>query len=315
MADSTPTVDDDLARAVAARREAETVERRLEQARAAAQESDAAAAAAEARAATERADVAALEHLSWSRIVSAMKGSHATDLERERAEAQAADFTAAAARARADDDARTVAALEARRESLGDVDAAYRAALDAKAAWAQEHEPATAAALARRSERLGELSDQRREADEAIAAGQEAQRLLALAHQQLGSARGWSNWDTFGGGGFFTDMAKHRRMDEAQATLRELDRSLVALDRELADVNRAGIVRLRIPPLLEVFDVFFDNLFSDLAVRRRLIDADDAVVETAAAVAGVLAQVTELGEELDRQIAAVAAERAALLGG
>ena len=75
--------DRQLASAVAARQQAGSLCRRLETATQHAQETAEALHNAQGKLAGEQGDVDALEHLSWSRILSAMEGSPATDLERE----------------------------------------------------------------------------------------------------------------------------------------------------------------------------------------------------------------------------------------
>ena len=59
------------------------------------------------------------------------------------------------------------------------------------------------------------MLDERKEVNEAIAAGQRALTSLQAAEAQLGSARGWGIFDMLGGG-LITDLVKHSKIHDAQ---------------------------------------------------------------------------------------------------
>jgi len=261
----------------------------------------------------EESDVERLEHLSWARVVASLRGRHATDLERETAERDAARFATREAEARLDQaKAEAMAARWSLRE-LGDTEAAYRAALSSKEEWANRHHPALADDLARIAERRGLLEAERRETREADDAGVRAYQLLVTVSQHLGSAESWSAWDTFMGGGLITDTIKHSRIDDARAELREADRALRVFARELADLNEQTRAALEISVGLELFDVVFDNIFSDWAVLRRIQDAQRGVRETAHDVRRLVDGLRKRAAEIDGELDALTAERERLL--
>lgn len=263
--------------------------------------------------ADEESDVERLEDLSWTRIVASLRGRHASDLEREKAERDAARFAVREAEARLEQAKAEVAAARSRLDELGDTDAAYRAALASKEEWSRTHSPALAAELAGVAERRALLEAEQRETKEADDAGATAYRLLLGVSKSLGSAESWSAWDTFMGGGLVTDMVKHSRMDDARLQLREVDRALRAFARELADLNEESKARLELGTGLELFDVVFDNIFSDWAVLRRIQDAQGNVQETAREVRRVVDRVRRRGTEIARELSELAAERERLL--
>lgn len=78
---------------------------------------------------SETTDVEKLESFSAAKIWAHLRGSHATDLERETAERDAARYAVAEAEARRDVMRRDRAALESRIAELGDVEARYRRAI------------------------------------------------------------------------------------------------------------------------------------------------------------------------------------------
>ena len=109
----------------------------------------------------------------------------------------------------------------------------------------------------------------RREVQEAIRAGENALQSLYAAKDQLNSAKNWGLFDMFGGG-FFTSMIKHSKLNVAAASLEEARYNL--------HINVNGF--------LSFADFFLDGLIADYLVQSRINDAreqvDDAIgrVET-----------------------------------
>jgi hypothetical protein len=118
--------------------------------------------------------------------------------------------------------------------------------------------------------------DQLREIVEAQQACESALTSLGEAQRKVDSARSWGTYDTWFGGGLFSSLVKHDRIDEAEDYMRAVDDALTRLRRELADVHMGGtaIGGVDVTDLTRTLDVWFDNFFSDLAVQSRLNDAD-----------------------------------------
>jgi hypothetical protein len=277
----------------------------------------AAAALADAHAVHEReaADVAALESWSPTRIWAGLRGAREVELSQEQAELQAAAYARAVAEQRC---AEAVAArdlISAAAKALGDPDERYRRAVADKERLLVATETGPAGELVETAERLGELAAERREIEEADAAGREAFAQLDEAVRLLEGARSWSTWDTFGGGGMLTDMVKYDRMDKAAATLREADARLRRLRRELADVDLSGVPDVRVDGLLQTFDVWFDNIFSDWSVRSRITEALDATVRARADVQQVAGVLKGRREEVEWEAGRLEARRTEILTG
>ena len=131
--------------------------------------------------------------------------------------------------------------------------------------------------------------DQLREIREAQDACEAALTSLGEAQRRVDSARSWGTYDTWFGGGLFSSLIKHDRIDEAESCMRAVDDALNSLRRELADVHVDGatIGGVGVTDLTRTLDVWFDNFFSDLAVQSRLKSADqrlDAIGEALVAV-------------------------------
>ena len=307
------TAHEQLEAASRARREASGLRTRLDAALRHAEGTTARVQQARDGLTVESDDVERLESLSWARILSALKGSHATDLEREQAERDAARYTVADADTRDSLARRDVEAVRSQLEALGDVDRAYAEALAAKEVWVSAHDPAAAQGLSEVAERHGVLLAEDQEGREAYDAGVTARAHLLQARQLLGSAQSWSTWDTFGGGGLFTDLMKYDKLDQVGDALRRADHALNAFSRELADVHLAGVEAVNLDGMTRAFDVFFDNIFTDLRVRSRIQDAGIRVDQALRSVEDTLHALDLRGRAVADELAALAVRRESLL--
>lgn len=277
---------------------------------------DDAARAAEAAAAdytAEQADVARLEGISPSRIWASLTFSREGDLARERAERDRASYVAAEAHARLTRADGELVRLEQRLAAYVKVDAELEEAQTAKEQWlADAGDPGGVELVALATEAAG-LRDRQKELHEAAVAAVDARRALADAERLLGSARNWSNWDTFMGGGLFSDMMKYDRVDDSTRALGDARRALEKLQQELADVGTQAELRLEASMGLKVFDTLFDNIFSDLAMRSRIVDAHDAVSDVLPKVVALLPPLDAELRAVEARLAEVAARRSTLL--
>ena len=248
------------------------------------------------RHALEQRDVERLESLSLTRVVAGLRGAGRREdrLARERAEADAAHYRVAEAGQRLAAVERELAQAEARWAELAAVPAAFVAALDDKEAWVRAVGGPVADQMIRLAQDRGRTDAELRELAEASqAAGQAAQALRAVG-EKLGSADSWSAYDTFFGGGVLSSSFKHDRLDEAARFAAHADRCLAVLRTELADV---GIVRpvgrIGVDRGTRFLDVWFDNLFTDLAVRNHIKRAQDNLADARRRVAVVRRQLAD----------------------
>ena len=113
--------------------------------------------------------------------------------------------------------------------------------------------------------------DIEKEKREAIEAGRRALNSLQAAKENLNSAKNWGLVDMFGGG-FFTTMLKHSKMDQAKYDLRNFSR-------ELNDVNMACNLNIDTGDFLSFADYFFDGFVVDWVVQDRINNAKRQVEE------------------------------------
>ncbi|MGA8995541.1 MAG: hypothetical protein WB441_14660 [Nocardioidaceae bacterium] len=314
MTDGGDLPGDRLERAARGRREAEGLRVQLAGARQHAEATAAKTREVRAALAEEDHDVERLESASWSRVVSSLRGRLSTDWERESAERDAARYLLADALARADLARAELESLQARLDALGDVEAAWQRALEEQERWAAGRDPATARSIQEISRARGDLLAEDIEAREAHAAGMLARDHLGRGLALLGETRSWSSWDTFGGGGLFTDMMKYDRLDDVARTLKAADAALQRFSRELADLHLSGVDGVRIDGFTQVLDVFFDNFFTDLAVRSRIRDAELRVGQVLHTVESTLVGLGERGRAIEAELGELAVWRERLLG-
>lgn len=136
-----------------------------------------------------------------------------------------------------------------------------------------------------------------REIREAIGAGERALYSLNAAREQLQSAGNWGLLDLFGGG-FFTDMMKHSKIEKAVSCMESAKRCLEIFQRELRDVSVRADLGMEIGGFLTFADFFFDGILADYLVKSKISDAKDEVEE---AIAQVTQIVSGLRQRLDAQ--------------
>lgn len=79
------------------------------------------------------------------------------------------------------------------------------------------------------------------------------------------------------GGGLFTDMVKHSKMDDASRCMEDAKRHLKVFQRELKDVNLSLDLRMEVGGFLSFADFFFDGLVADYLVQSKIESAREQV--------------------------------------
>jgi hypothetical protein len=173
----------------------------------------------------------------------------------------------------------------------------------------------------RRSE-LSDLADERGRLSRELAAMHKALQLADAArqslsdlHQKVGRASRWSTYDTFFGGGKIATAIVHRRLDEAAEAAAEADYRLALLRTELADLH--GTMRtfplLAISARTKLVDMWFDNIFTDMAVHDRIKQAQQNVDHSLQVVQEVQEQLTSRVARAQARLTSIEAKRRDLL--
>lgn len=248
----------------------------------------------------EQLDVEKLEGRSLAALFYAAVGKMDEKLDKERREA-------CAAAAKYDAAARELYSVEeeldrarAELEELGDCEARYAQVLAEQTARVRSSGSPAGAAVLELEARIAALDARLREIREAEMAGDSA---LAAAEQvlsSLDSAEGWSTWDMLGGG-LLTDMAKYGHLDSAQRQVEQLQVCLRQFRTELADVEICADLDVRVEGGLQFADYFFDNLFTDWAVRDRIHDSQARAHHVREQIGGTLDRLETMEAETRRE--------------
>ena len=116
----------------------------------------------------------------------------------------------------------------------------------------------------------------RKEMKEAIDAGERALSSLKNAKEKLDSAGNWGLFDMLGGG-FFSTMMKHSKMDDATQMMETAKADLKSFQKELRDVDVPLDLRMEVGSFLSFADFFFDGFVADYLVQSKIADAKEQV--------------------------------------
>jgi hypothetical protein len=119
------------------------------------------------------------------------------------------------------------------------------------------------------------------------------------------------------GGGMVGNAIKHDRMDQAAAAAADADRRLATLRTDLADLAQAEPTapRLQLSGGLRFADLFFNNIFTDLAVAHQIRDGQDNVARTVQLVDDLRHQLSGQSDAVTGRLAEIERQRTELLTG
>lgn len=251
----------------------------------------------------ESQDVKKLESLSITGLFYTILGSKTQQLDKEVQEMLAARLKYNAC-------CDTITQLE---EELRGYEAALFSVADAEKEYAESLKRKESAILGLKSSEARDLSAlmeqsaniemQRRELQEALAAGEAVAVELNHAIQALSSAEGWGTWDMLGGGLIATSI-KHSRIDEAQTYAQNATCALGRFQRELSDVNLSKDLDINIGSFNTFADYFFDGLIVDWVVQSKVEQSLNSVRSTSENVTDVMHALSQrLNELLNREAA------------
>lgn len=142
-------------------------------------------------------------------------------------------------------------------------------------------------------QRIIESQSDQKEILEAKIAAKAALDKAQEAKSSIDSAGGWSTFDLLGGGAM-ADMMKYAKLNEAERRIQELQVLLGRLKTELADVQVDVDVQVKVGDFLMMADFFFDNLFTDYAVRSKISNAKAQLEQVMDQIRDVICQMDDL---------------------
>jgi hypothetical protein len=263
----------------------------------------------------EEKDVERLEHLSLTRVLAALHGSREDALAREKADAAAARYRVAQAQQRLDAARAELASLQDRQAQLAGAPQAYADALAAKEQYLTHSADPRGARLLALAEQRGRLTAELDELHHASYDAGEAVHALTEVQDRLGTAANWSTFDTYLDHGMIANAVKHDRIDQAAQAARTADERLAGLRTDLAGLggSEPTAPRLEISAGFKFADIFFNNIFTDLAVGQQIRDAQDNVDQSVQQVNALRDRLKDQIDTVTKRLAAMDAERQQLL--
>jgi len=110
----------------------------------------------------------------------------------------------------------------------------------------------------------------RKEVREARAAAQEVLSLLDKVEATLRGALNWGILDLVASKSLIASVIKFGKIDKAEAQLKEVQKGLKRLQKELGDLELSMQDSLSISGLQRFVDIAFDNIISDWMTQSRI---------------------------------------------
>lgn len=255
----------------------------------------------------EEADVEHLEGRSLARFFYNVVGKMDEKLTKEKQEAYeaAVKYDAAYKELKAVEEDIRFHELELGKVSRSEEE--YQAAIKAKMEAVKASEMPEASEILRLEEQMVQFEIQEKEIDEAIVAGQNAERIVDGILTSLSSAEGWGTFDILGGG-LLADMVKHEHLDAAQEQIEQLQTALRHLKTELADIDIQADMQVNIDGFLRFADYFFDGLFADWTVMEHISESQNQIENTQKQIADVLNKLFDMRSAVKNEQAGIKAE-------
>ncbi|MCC3868815.1 hypothetical protein [Terrisporobacter mayombei] len=133
-----------------------------------------------------------------------------------------------------------------------------------------------------------------KEVEESIGSGNTLYEEISYTKEILQSAKNWGTIDLFGGD-FISSMAKHEKVDQAQNQFIRISNLLSNFNKELKDIN---IDSLNFSTTMKTFDIFFDNIFTDISVNSQISNSYDDICKLQRDVDMILKKLKDSKESL-----------------
>lgn len=245
----------------------------------------------------EQLDVEKLDGFSFTNMVRNWRGNLDEIRDQEKAEAAAVELKWNEAVKMVEDleQEEQNVRIELANESFRQLQPKWQQLMDEKKQWLKENAPENYSVLETLYTRQTEIKTMLKEVNDAQSAGTTAKSLLSSAIDQLTSAKSFSTWDTFLGGGMIVTAMKHNAIDESEDTIHRAQMSLQRFQREMKDVQalEASAFTVERGSFIKVADYFFDDIFSEWTIHSRIRKSQGNLENTSRDVSTVLHSLDE----------------------
>ncbi|TQR20310.1 hypothetical protein [Psychrobacillus vulpis] len=151
-----------------------------------------------------------------------------------------------------------------------------------KEQWLFQNNEESAAKLEKLYEEKSLIATYIREVDEALRAGNNAKTALESALTMLDSAKGYSTWDTFFGGGLIATAVKHSKLNDSEDAIHAAQLELQRFQTELLDVQQIDVGTLVVErdSFVTFADYVFDDIFSAWTTHSKIHSSLERVERT-----------------------------------
>lgn len=135
-----------------------------------------------------------------------------------------------------------------------------------------------------------------REVEEALLEGKRARAALRRALELLDSAKGYSTWDTFFGGGIIATAVKHSRLNESEDAIHDAQLALKRFQTELSDVQQMEVKNLKVErdSFVTFADYVFDDIFSAWSIHSKINASIERIENTISELGDICRQLTSI---------------------
>lgn len=244
-------------------------------------------------------DVEKLKKLSLSSIMSTLMRNKEEKLEKEEKEYLMAKLKYDDCLFRLNSLKDSKSRIESRLNSLGNCEKRYGELLDTKLSliniYGNKNQKNILLSI---ENEIDNYLKEMKEVEESIGAGKALYKEVGYTKEILQSAKNWGTLDLLGGD-FISSMAKHQKVDEAQKQFSRVSNLLVNFNKELEDINMSS---LDFSTSMKTFDIFFDNIFTDISVNSQISKSYDDICKLEKNVNDILINLKSDKEKLDQII-------------
>lgn len=152
------------------------------------------------------------------------------------------------------------------------------------------------------------------EIDEAIKAAKKAIDTADCTIKNLDSAEEWATYDAWTKGGMFSYLSKYDHIDEAQENANRLQSQIKDLQKELKDLDNIEDVSFGgVDSTTRTIDFWFDNIFTDMAVRDRIRDDNKSMRNLRDKIDKIIMSLEKSKVELSQKVLDIEAQKDELI--
>ncbi len=223
-------------------------------------------------------DVKDLETLTLKSIWYDLLNKKFSELEREQAEYYQAKIQFESQQNKVDNISLEIKSYEAQVFDLETIKIQYEGLIQEKVKLLKANNHPQLVDIFSKQEELVKIDAYKNEIQEAILAAENVLTIIPKAVKELKDAKDYATWDMIGGGTMATYL-KRQKMNRAKLGIVEINYTLDKLKRELKDLKPDLFPsEIKFNTSWEFADYFFDNIFVDMKIRERIVDAYNAIL-------------------------------------